>query len=99
MLLAQHACPTSTFFCRFLLAFPPTWLRSHYNTHRLGAILLTLYACPTSTTPANFILALHSSTAGELVKTPSMLPFGDTLASLGPTLTIPWPVDGDGYFC
>src|SRR5258708_35785076 len=73
-------------------------LRSHYNTHQLGAILLALYACPTSTTPANFILALHSSTAGEPVKTPSMLPFGDTLAFLGPTLTIPWPVDGEVSF-
>src|SRR5258707_421234 len=73
-------------------------LRSHYNTHWLGAILLALYAHPTSTTPANFILALHSSTAGELVKTPSMLPFGDTLAFLGPTLTIPWPVDGEVSF-
>src|SRR6266436_4403512 len=71
------------------------WLRSHYNTHWLGAILLALYACPTSTTPADFILALHSSTAGEPVKTPSMLPFGDTPAFLGPTLTIPWPMDGE----
>src|SRR5258708_7932165 len=74
------------------------WLRSHYNTHWLGAILLALYAHPTSTTPADFILALHSSTAGEPVKTPSMLPFGDTPAFLGPTLTIPWPMDGEVSF-
>src|SRR5258708_23230497 len=42
-------------------------LRSRYNTHWLGAILLTLYACPTSTTPADFILALHSSMPGAPV--------------------------------
>src|SRR5260221_7366266 len=59
------------------------WLRSCYNTHWLGAILLALYACPTSTTPANFILPLHSSTPGEPVKTPSMLLFCDPPAFQG----------------
>src|SRR5258708_15591141 len=98
---ATHtACPphSSHFFAGLCWHSVHPQLRSRYNTHWLGAILLALYACPTSTTPADFILALHSSTAGELVKTPSMLPFGDTPAFLGPTLTIPWPVDREASF-
>src|SRR5258708_6437058 len=75
--------------------FGPTTPQSHQLS-----TFLWIFGVPPShyPLPCRFLSTYCSPMSGEPLKTRSMLPFGDTLDFLGPTLTIPWPMDGEVSF-